>query len=235
MSDRATENAGSRPGEGRSSLLREGDPSSADCDDREQSPVAPFSRPPVPAITEEPVGLSGGITLERVDGRDARPGQTASRITREVEQELLARSSKQRFVRRVVPQEGRCERRIDLVARLRDGRPDGSDDPLTPGAESFHAVHGVLQHACQCTPPPGVGGAHDPGHRIRKQDRRTVGSQNADGNVWVPGDDGIRLLRGRWHRAGNEDAGTVNLHGSDQGHGSQARHRKSPTPILGHP
>lgn len=68
---------------------------------------------------------------------------------------------------------------VDLVAGLRNSRPDCRNDPAPVTAQHFHRADCAFENTALSPAPSGMRGANHPGFLIREQDRRAVCSDDA--------------------------------------------------------
>lgn len=87
--------------------------------------------------------------------------------------------------------EMRAERRIDLIACLRNGWPDGSGDPLARRAERFHRRNGVFEHSTLRAAPASMGRADNARLGVGKEDRAAIRRDYAQSEAGLCGDDSI--------------------------------------------
>ena len=89
----------------------------------------------------------------------------------------------------------------DLIGCLADGRADGAADALTPGPLALHLGDRGLDDAGDCPAPACVRGGNNARLRVGEQQRRTVRSQDGDGETGRARHDGVGFgapLRGHW-------------------------------------
>ena len=82
---------------------------------------------------------------------------------------------------------------IDFIAGARDARPDGGNDPVSPGAERHHGGDRRASDVMERALPAGMRGADHPGLGIGEQDRGAIGSQDAQRQARRGGDQRIGL------------------------------------------
>jgi hypothetical protein len=93
-----------------------------------------------------------------------------------------------------------------------NGGADGGGDAAARGAALFHQAHGVFDDAANGAAPAGVGRADDFGVAVGEEDRRAIGGEDGNGEIWRGGDEGVgaRALTLPW-RVDENGGGGVNL------------------------
>ena len=166
---------------------------------------------------------------------DAGLPQALLAVAGQIEQHPVpGAAGKEALAVRVVLQEAVKKLRANLIGRLAYGGADDGGDRRAVCAQGFHCVQSGFEHAVAAAAPACVRRPDDPGLRIGKQHRLTIGGQN--GKTESGGRCDQRIGARAWiKRCGqHDDIGGMHLIDRDQMRQRQVHRLRHPGAVDGH-